>query len=153
MDDEAILGTGIATWTRPGRFVLDLPDYQPRLCAPVRCHALLLGYLWLIDPDASLDTAEIVLAEEAAKDDDVRAHPEFLPWVVVPQSHRPVRGGHPADAERCARATPHPSHPAAHGCRPEPAPCYRTTHQAAETAVDHACCAARQQQAGGDPPG
>ena len=63
---EAILGVGIATWTRPGRFVLDLPDYQPRVCAPVRCNGLLLGYLWLIDRDGSLDAAEIALAEDAA---------------------------------------------------------------------------------------
>jgi hypothetical protein len=63
---EAILGVGIAAWTRPGRFVLDLPDYQPRVCAPVRCNGLLLGYLWLIDRDGSLDAAEIGLAEDAA---------------------------------------------------------------------------------------
>jgi len=63
---EAVLAVGIATWTRPGRVVVDVPDCQPRLCAPVRCHGLLLGYLWLIDPDGSLDAAEIGLAEDAA---------------------------------------------------------------------------------------
>lgn len=63
---DDILAQGIAQWTRPGNVVVAVDDALPRLCAPVRCNGLLLGYLWLIDTDRSLDPAEIELAEDAA---------------------------------------------------------------------------------------
>ena len=63
---DDILAQGIAQWTRPGNVVVAVDNALPRLCAPVRCNGLLLGYLWLIDTDRSLDPAEIELAEDAA---------------------------------------------------------------------------------------
>jgi sugar diacid utilization regulator len=63
---DDILAQGIAQWTRPGNVVVAVDDALPRLCAPVRCNGLLLGYLWLIDTERSLDPAEIDLAEDAA---------------------------------------------------------------------------------------
>jgi hypothetical protein len=61
-----ILAQGIAQWTRPGEVVVAVDDARPRLCAPVRCNGLLLGYLWLIDAEGSIEQAEIDLAEDAA---------------------------------------------------------------------------------------
>ena len=63
---DDILAQGIAQWTHPGTVLVAVDDALPRLCAPVRCNGLLLGYLWLIDPDRSLEPAEIDLAEDAA---------------------------------------------------------------------------------------
>jgi hypothetical protein len=37
-----------------------------RVCVPVRCQQILLGYLWLLDPDGSLSDADLALATEAA---------------------------------------------------------------------------------------
>src|SRR5262245_34746973 len=48
---QAIYAQGIARCTNPG--VVAVPDALPRLCAPVRCDGLLLGYLWLIDRNGS----------------------------------------------------------------------------------------------------
>ncbi|GAA1749113.1 helix-turn-helix domain-containing protein [Nonomuraea bangladeshensis] len=58
---------GVADWTRPAR----LPGYprlgiEPRVCVPVRCEGMLLGFLWLIDGPHRLDDDEIGMAEEAA---------------------------------------------------------------------------------------
>ncbi|ALL79794.1 CdaR family transcriptional regulator (plasmid) [Pseudonocardia sp. EC080610-09] len=63
---EEVLGHGIATWTRPGQVVIPAEDTLPRLCAPVRCNGLLLGYLWLIDTAGTLAPDEITLTEDAA---------------------------------------------------------------------------------------
>ncbi|WP_431906860.1 hypothetical protein [Amycolatopsis thermoflava] len=42
---EQILAQGIAQWTTPGRVVVPLEGARPRLCVPIRCTGLLLGYL------------------------------------------------------------------------------------------------------------
>lgn len=67
---EPIFALGIATWTKPGRVEVTGAngiDLTARLCAPVRCNGLLLGYLWLIDrDDAPLAQDEIDLAAETA---------------------------------------------------------------------------------------
>ncbi|MHA6626305.1 PucR family transcriptional regulator [Pseudonocardia sichuanensis] len=63
---DDILAQGIAQWTRPGGVVVAVDNALPRLCAPIRCNGLLLGYLWLIDTERSLAPAEIDLAEDAA---------------------------------------------------------------------------------------
>src|SRR5262245_44948747 len=62
---EAIYAQGIARWTNPG--VVDVPDALPRLCAPVRCDGLLLGYLWLIDRNGSFSADVRVAAADAAE--------------------------------------------------------------------------------------
>lgn len=51
-----VLGKGIADWTEPGR-VTGEPDFDlaPRLCFPVRCNGMLLGFLWLIESGAAID--------------------------------------------------------------------------------------------------
>lgn len=45
-----VLGKGVADWKQPGRVTGD-PDtgLAPRLCFPVRCNGMLLGFLWLIE--------------------------------------------------------------------------------------------------------
>ncbi|MEV7683746.1 helix-turn-helix domain-containing protein [Streptomyces sp. NPDC088341] len=63
---ERALSQGIAKWTRPGNVVLGLDGCLPRLCAPIRCNGLLLGYLWLIEGVPPLDEPQIALASEAA---------------------------------------------------------------------------------------
>ncbi|GAA1246085.1 helix-turn-helix domain-containing protein [Prauserella halophila] len=63
---EEVLGHGIATWTRPGHVVIPAENTLPRLCAPVRCNGLLLGYLWLIDTAGTLAPDKIALTEDAA---------------------------------------------------------------------------------------
>ncbi|MFP5021211.1 PucR family transcriptional regulator [Pseudonocardia phyllosphaerae] len=63
---EEVLGHGIATWTRPGHVVIPAENSLPRLCAPVRCNGLLLGYLWLIDTAATLAPDQIASTEDAA---------------------------------------------------------------------------------------
>ncbi|MBP2367398.1 PucR family transcriptional regulator [Pseudonocardia parietis] len=63
---EDVLGHGIARWTRPGNVTIPSENTRPRLCAPVRCSGLLLGFLWLIDTDGTLDPAETAATEAAA---------------------------------------------------------------------------------------
>ncbi|GAA5168077.1 helix-turn-helix domain-containing protein [Pseudonocardia eucalypti] len=58
---------GVAGWTVPGR----LPEnpelgMRPRICAPVRCNGMHLGYLWLLDPDGGTSEEELRAAGEAA---------------------------------------------------------------------------------------
>lgn len=67
---EYVFGLGIRTATEPVRIPprADL-KMLGRLCIPVRCQGLLLGYLWLIDDDLTLTDDEIkasVAAAEAA---------------------------------------------------------------------------------------
>lgn len=61
------LKQGIAKAEGPVRIpaVPDL-DLMARVCIPVRCLGVLLGYLWLIDDDGSLTEDELGLAVEAA---------------------------------------------------------------------------------------
>ncbi|WP_409179512.1 PucR family transcriptional regulator [Amycolatopsis sp. VS8301801F10] len=64
---EQILAKGIAQWTSPGLVVVQNEGTLPRLCVPIRCAGLLLGYLWLIDPDATLTGHDMESAREAAE--------------------------------------------------------------------------------------
>ncbi|MGY6653604.1 PucR family transcriptional regulator [Amycolatopsis sp. TRM77291] len=64
---EKILALGIAQWTRPGRVPAPVKGARPRLCTPVRCAGLLLGYLWLIDVGIPLDEQHRELVREAAE--------------------------------------------------------------------------------------
>jgi hypothetical protein len=61
---DRIFALGIARWTAPG--VVDVEGARPRLCAPIRCNGMLLGYLWLIDKDGAFTEAELTAAAEAA---------------------------------------------------------------------------------------
>lgn len=62
-----LLASGIGTWIEPGLAQPDVPGSQKRLCVPVRCKSLLLGFLWLIDTaENPLTTADIDKAENAA---------------------------------------------------------------------------------------
>src|SRR5580698_3138409 len=58
---------GISNATGPVR-VPSVPgmEHLGRLCIPVRCLDLLLGYLWLIDDEETLTEPEIRLATDAA---------------------------------------------------------------------------------------
>lgn len=51
-----VLDKGIAEWTRPGRVTGD-PVFaaEPRICFPVRCNGMLLGFLWLIESGGPVD--------------------------------------------------------------------------------------------------
>ncbi|TCP47276.1 DNA-binding PucR family transcriptional regulator [Tamaricihabitans halophyticus] len=72
---------GGPTWTEP-RHVAG-HDYQGahadgRLCVPVRCNGLHLGYLWLIDRDRTLTDDEISSAVDTAAQVGVVRYREFL---------------------------------------------------------------------------
>lgn len=92
---EQILAQGIARWTAPGRVVVPAADALPRLCIPIRCTGLLLGYLWLMDPDSSLAEKDREIAQDAARRAGVvlyrqlivhertRARQEAILWELV----------------------------------------------------------------------
>jgi hypothetical protein len=61
---DQLLAQGISHWAAPG--VVDVEGGAPRLCAPVRCNGMLLGYLWLIDKDGTFTERETTVASEAA---------------------------------------------------------------------------------------
>lgn len=61
---DHLLAQGISSWVTPG--VVDVEGAWSRLCAPVRCNGMLLGYLWLIDKDGAFTEAELTAAGEAA---------------------------------------------------------------------------------------
>lgn len=50
----------------------------PRVCVPIRRHALLLGYPWLMDVDGSMSSEQITLAETAAQDFALSLYREVL---------------------------------------------------------------------------
>ncbi|OUZ12417.1 hypothetical protein BHE97_01490 [Aeromicrobium sp. PE09-221] len=62
-----IRAMGIADWVEPG-WVEDADvGLTRRLCVPVRCHGLLLGYLWLIDwPQHPISGDDVTRAVSAA---------------------------------------------------------------------------------------
>lgn len=64
---DHVLAMGIAHATEPVR-IPHMPEHGllARLCVPVRCQNLLLGYLWLIDADESLTQDDLVASQEAA---------------------------------------------------------------------------------------
>ncbi|MFJ7215047.1 PucR family transcriptional regulator [Amycolatopsis sp. NPDC098790] len=58
---------GVAGWTGPGHLPADAElGISPRVCAPVRCNNLLLGYLWLIDAEQQIGAEELRLTAEVA---------------------------------------------------------------------------------------
>ncbi|MBB4688724.1 helix-turn-helix domain-containing protein [Amycolatopsis jiangsuensis] len=61
---DRIFAQGIAKWTAPG--VVAVEGAMSRLCAPVRCNGMLLGYLWLIDREGEFTEREMAAAAEAA---------------------------------------------------------------------------------------
>ncbi|WP_028938100.1 PucR family transcriptional regulator [Pseudonocardia spinosispora] len=64
---ERVLAQGITRWVSPGRVdVGPEAGVKPRLCVPVRCNDLLLGFLWLIDTAGNLSDEDIAAAAEAA---------------------------------------------------------------------------------------
>lgn len=73
------LSCGIATAAGPVR-VPARPDLGMlgRVCIPVRAQTLLLGYLWLLDPDGSLTPDELAAAVAAAEDAGLVMYSEQL---------------------------------------------------------------------------
>ncbi|ATL88513.1 PucR family transcriptional regulator [Streptomyces malaysiensis] len=67
---QQVLASGISDWTGPGILNGDGQyDFAPRLCCPVRCNGILLGFLWLIESVGTIDDVApglIALVEEAA---------------------------------------------------------------------------------------
>jgi hypothetical protein len=61
---DRIFALGITRWTTPG--IVDVEGAMPRLCAPVRCSGMLLGFLWLIDKNGSFTEHELAAAAETA---------------------------------------------------------------------------------------
>ncbi|CAM3220659.1 PucR-like helix-turn-helix protein [Williamsia muralis] len=62
-----LFALGIGTWVKPGRAHLDVPGSKKRLCVPVRCKSLLLGFLWLIDNEENpLTESDVEMAEDTA---------------------------------------------------------------------------------------
>lgn len=62
-----LLASGIGTWIKPGLAHPDVPGSARRLCVPVRCKSLLLGFLWLIETDENpLTSSDIEKAENTA---------------------------------------------------------------------------------------
>jgi GAF domain-containing protein len=51
---------------------------QTRVCAPIRCHGHLLGYLWLIDRDHSMSNADLERAASLAAEAGVVLYREML---------------------------------------------------------------------------
>lgn len=65
---EWVLGQGITTIEKARHLKSgDGFDLMTRVCAPIRCQNLLLGYLWVIDEDESLGEAELALCAETAE--------------------------------------------------------------------------------------
>lgn len=52
---DQVLALGIDRFDGPGRVELSGEDLKPRICVPVRCNGLLLGYLWLMADDRLSD--------------------------------------------------------------------------------------------------
>lgn len=61
---DHVLAHGISHWTAPG--IVDVEGAAPRLCAPIRCDGMLLGYLWLIDENGAFTDRETTAARDAA---------------------------------------------------------------------------------------
>ncbi|MFF3372162.1 PucR family transcriptional regulator [Streptomyces sp. NPDC002680] len=62
-----VMAQGVATWTEPTHMA-PCPDLgiSTRVCAPVRCNTLLLGYLWLIDDAREIGADDLRATAEAA---------------------------------------------------------------------------------------
>lgn len=67
-DRDYAFAHGIARWDGPGRLPASTDlGLQARVCVPIRCHGLLLGFLWLIDADGSLRDEQIAAATAVAE--------------------------------------------------------------------------------------
>ncbi|WP_308819400.1 PucR family transcriptional regulator [Pseudonocardia alni] len=69
VDDEVrelVQAQNVWQLTEPARLTLPLPGVTPRLCVPIRCAGLLLGFLWLID-DGRLTEEQIADSVEVAE--------------------------------------------------------------------------------------
>lgn len=65
---QFVLSQGIARWATPGRLAANLDfDAKARLCLPLRHRDVLLGYLWLIDPEESLTAQEMAQVQAAGR--------------------------------------------------------------------------------------
>lgn len=63
-----VMSQGVARWTEPGRLkASDAFGAKARVCAPVRLHGELLGYLWLIDAEDDLRPSELARTTEAVE--------------------------------------------------------------------------------------
>jgi sugar diacid utilization regulator len=62
-----ITAQGVTRWSGPGRIDSN-PELEAdaRVCAPVRCNGMLLGYLWLIDPGSEIDDDDMRAVADAA---------------------------------------------------------------------------------------
>jgi sugar diacid utilization regulator len=65
-----LLARGIAEWTEPHILTSDTwVEFAPRLCCPIRCNGVLLGFLWLIETVERVEDVDrdaLALAQEAA---------------------------------------------------------------------------------------
>ncbi|WP_020494598.1 helix-turn-helix domain-containing protein [Sciscionella marina] len=92
---EVVFAQGIAQWTGPGRVTAPVEQARHRLCAPIRCAGLLLGYLWLIDSGSSFserhrkaarevaDRAGAVLYRRLVVHERTKARHEAILWELV----------------------------------------------------------------------
>ncbi|WP_163505257.1 helix-turn-helix domain-containing protein [Fodinicola acaciae] len=92
---EQILAHGIAQWTAPGRVTPPVEGARPRICVPIRCSGLLLGYLWLIESGSNrrqqheevakeaADRAGVVLYRRLLVHERTRARHEAIMWELV----------------------------------------------------------------------
>lgn len=62
---QLVLGMGVRQLTKPARIDLRRKGLKPRVCVPVRCSGLLMGFLWLID-DGMLTSDQLTEASEVA---------------------------------------------------------------------------------------
>ncbi|ANZ41482.1 CdaR family transcriptional regulator [Lentzea guizhouensis] len=62
---DKVFAHGTSGWTSPG--VVEVEGALPRLCAPIRCNGLLLGYLWLIDENGGFGEDVVGAAAVAAE--------------------------------------------------------------------------------------
>lgn len=64
-----VLRQGIATAEGPIRVTgLSEIELLPRVCVPIRCQGLLLGYLWIIESDGAIEDEPLQAAVQAAAD-------------------------------------------------------------------------------------
>lgn len=62
-----VMGQGIAKAAGPVRVSgRKEPELLPRVCAPIRCQGVLLGYVWIIDEDETLTDEELQVVDEIA---------------------------------------------------------------------------------------
>ncbi|BBG03894.1 MULTISPECIES: PucR family transcriptional regulator [Pseudonocardia] len=70
---ELVQAQNVWQLTEPARLTVPLPGIKPRLCVPIRCAGLLLGFLWLIE-DAPLTEEQIADSVEVAEEIGLRLY-------------------------------------------------------------------------------